>query len=499
MTAGRILVTGATGYIGGRLVHALEDAGFAVRAMARRPAYLPVGPRTEKVAGDMLQPETLPPALEGVETAFYLEHSMGSRGSFEEEDRTAARNFGEAARVAGVRKIVYLGGLGDPTATLSPHLKSRQETGDALRASGVPVIELRASIILGSGSLSFELIRSLVERLPIMICPTWVRVQAQPIAIDDVIAYLLGTLRLPGESRIFEIGGADRMSYGDIMLEYARARGLKRRLVFVPVLTPWLSSLWLGLTTPVYARVGRKLIESIRHPTVVTDDAARQTFDLRPMGVREAIDRAMRFEEHEFVRTRWSDAVSSASAHPAWGGVKFGSRLVDTRTVFVPVDRTRAFAPIRSIGGGRGWYYANALWRIRGFLDLLVGGVGLRRGRRDPEQLRVGDALDFWRVEAYESDRRLRLAAEMRVPGRAWLEMSAEADGDGSRYLQRAVYFPKGLAGRLYWWSIVPIHGIVFAGMANRITAEAEASRTGEPAPQPPLEPQPEPPGTRKM
>ena len=295
MTGGRILVTGATGYIGGRLVHALEESGATVRAMARRPAYLPVGPRTEKVAGDMLQPETLPPALAGVETAFYLVHSMGSRGNFEEEDRRAALNFAEAARAAGVRKIVYLGGLGDPTAELSPHLKSRQETGDALRASGVPVIELRASIILGSGSLSFELIRSLVERLPIMICPTWVRMQAQPIAIDDVIAYLLGTLRLPAESRIFEIGGADRMSYGDIMLEYARARGLRRRLIFVPVLTPWLSSLWLGLTTPVYARVGRKVIESIRHPTVVTDDAALRAFDVRPMGVRDAIDRAMRF------------------------------------------------------------------------------------------------------------------------------------------------------------------------------------------------------------
>jgi uncharacterized protein YbjT (DUF2867 family) len=473
MTGGRILVTGATGYIGGRLVHALEESGATVRAMARRPAYLPVGPRTEKVAGDMLQPETLPPALAGVETAFYLVHSMGSRGNFEEEDRRAALNFAEAARAAGVRKIVYLGGLGDPTAELSPHLKSRQETGDALRASGVPVIELRASIILGSGSLSFELIRSLVERLPIMICPTWVRMQAQPIAIDDVIAYLLGTLRLPAESRIFEIGGADRMSYGDIMLEYARARGLRRRLIFVPVLTPWLSSLWLGLTTPVYARVGRKLIESIRHPTVVTDDAALRAFDVRPMGVRDAIDRAMRFEENEFVRTRWSDAVSSATAHPAWGGVKFGSRLVDTRTAFVPVDRARAFSPIRCIGGARGWYYGNPLWRIRGFLDLLAGGVGLRRGRRDQEQLRVGDALDFWRVEAYEPDRRLRLAAEMRVPGRAWLEFEVSDVPGGSRITQTAIFDPIGLPGLLYWYSIYPLHGRIFGGMLRAIAARA--------------------------
>jgi uncharacterized protein YbjT (DUF2867 family) len=235
--------------------------------------------------------------VRGIDTAFYLVHSMGSRGSFDAADRQAARNFAAAAREAGVRKVVYLGGLGDSSQPLSPHLKSRHETGAVLRSTGVPVVELRASIILGSGSLSFELIRSLVERLPIMLCPTWVRVQAQPIAIDDVIAYLTGALNLPAENRIFEIGGADRMSYADLMMEYARARGLKRWLIFVPVLTPWLSSLWLGLTTPIYARVGRKLIESIRHPTVVTDDAALRTFAVRPMGVREAIARAMREKE----------------------------------------------------------------------------------------------------------------------------------------------------------------------------------------------------------
>jgi uncharacterized protein YbjT (DUF2867 family) len=471
--SGRILVTGATGYIGGRLVEALEQAGHPVRAMARRTEFLHVGAATEVVAGDCLRPETLPAAVQGVDTAFYLVHSMGSRGNFEDEDRRAAANFGAAARAAGVSRIVYLGGLADPGQPLSPHLKSRQETGEALRASGVPVIELRASIILGSGSLSFELIRSLVERLPVMICPTWVRMQAQPIAIDDVIAYLLGTLSLPAENRIFEIGGADRMSYGDIMLAYARARGLKRRLIFVPVLTPWLSSLWLGLTTPVYARVGRKLIESIRHPTVVTDDAARAAFDVRPMGVDDAIARAMRFEEGKFVRTRWSDAVSSGAAHPAWGGVPFGSRLVDTRKVFVPVSRAAAFAPIRRIGGASGWYYANGLWRLRGYLDLLTGGVGLRRGRRDPEQLRVGDALDFWRVEAYEPDRRLRLAAEMRVPGRAWLEFEVTDAPGGTEITQTAIFDPIGLPGLLYWYGIYPLHGRIFGGMLRAIAARA--------------------------
>ena len=474
---GRILITGATGYIGGRLADALAQAGHRVRAMARRPGYLQAGPAIETVAGDCLKPDTLASALESIETAYYLVHSMGSRGDFAEDDRRAARNFGEAARAAGVRRIIYLGGLGDHSQALSPHLKSRQETGETLRAAGVPVIELRASIILGSGSLSFELIRSLVERLPIMICPTWVRMQAQPIAIEDVIAYLTGALTLPAESRIFEIGGADRMSYGDIMLEYARARGLKRRLIFVPVLTPWLSSLWLGLTTPLYARVGRKLIESIRHPTVVTDPAALTAFDVRPMGVREAIERAMRFEEREFVVTRWSDAVSSGARHRTWGGVTFGSRLADVRKMFVPVSRPRAFAPVRRIGGSNGWYYANALWRIRGHLDLLAGGVGLRRGRRDPEHLRIGDALDFWRVEAYEPDRRLRLAAEMRVPGRAWLEFEVTDAEGGSEITQTAVFDPIGLPGFLYWYSIYPLHGWIFGGMLRAIAARAGRER----------------------
>jgi uncharacterized protein YbjT (DUF2867 family) len=478
----RILVTGATGYVGGRLVEALERDGFAVRCMARRPEYLAarVGAGTEVVAGDCLKPDTLRAALDGVATAFYLVHSMGSAGDFEEEDRLAASNFGQAARAAGVRKIVYLGGLGDPGPALSPHLQSRQETGEVLRQSGVPVIELRASIVLGSGSLSFELIRSLVERLPIMLCPKWVGVLAQPIAIEDVIAYLVGTLALPEESRIFEIGGADRVSYAGIMLEYARQRGLGRRLVFVPVLTPWLSSLWLGLTTPVYARVGRKLIESIRHPTVVNDPAALVAFAVRPMGLRPAIERAIRNEDREFASTRWSDPISSGSTHRTWGGVRFGSRLVDARSVVVPVDRAAAFAPIRQIGGARGWYYANGLWRIRGFLDLLVGGVGLRRGRANPDHLRVGDALDFWRVEAYEPDRRLRLVAEMKLPGRAWLEFDVSDGPGGSTITQTAIFEPVGLRGLLYWYGIYPLHTLVFGGMLRAIAWRASNGPAGE-------------------
>ncbi len=470
----RILVTGATGYVGGRLLEALEQAGHVVRCMARRPEFLGarVGPSTSVVEGDCLDASTLGPALEGIETAFYLVHSMGTRQDFEEQDRRAALNFGTAAKQAGVRRIVYLGGLGESSEDLSRHLRSRHETGDVLRSAGVPVIEFRASIVLGSGSLSFELIRALVERLPVMICPRWVQVKAQPIHIQDVVDYLMASLDLPdGLSQVYEIGGQDQVSYGQIMQEYARQRGLRRYMIPVPVLTPYLSSLWLGLTTPVYARVGRKLISSIKNPTIVRDDAAQRAFAIRPVGLREAIQRAMRNEDRRIAATRWSDAISSGRAPQSWGGVKFGGRLFDARSCRVAASPRAAFTPIRRIGGDVGWYYADWLWRIRGFVDLLLGGVGLRRGRRDAEKLQVGDALDFWRVEAYEPDRRLRLWAEMKVPGRAWLEFEVEGDGAGGAVIhQTAVFDPVGLSGLLYWYGIYPLHARVFAGMLRGIS-----------------------------
>jgi len=480
-----VLVTGATGYVGGRLRQALEERGWPVRCMARRPEYLRsrVGPQTEVVGADCLDRSTLAPALRGVHTAYYLVHSMGSpTGDFEERDRTAARNFAEAAREAGVRRIVYLGGLAASRAPLSPHLRSRLETGELLRSTGVPVVELRASIILGSGSLSFELIRALVERLPIMLCPRWVWTLAQPIAIEDVIAYLLAVLDLPEEtSDIFEIGGTDRVSYGDIMREYARQRGLRRWLIAVPVLTPRLSSLWLGLTTPVYARVGRKLVESLRNPSIVEDDRALRVFPIRPMGLRQAIERALANEDRELAATRWSDAMSAAGAPRSWGGVVFGTRIVDSRAVRVSVPPAQAFAPIRRIGGQVGWYYANWLWRLRGLLDLLVGGPGLRRGRRDPEDLAVGDAVDFWRVEVWDPPRRLRMMAEMRLPGRAWLEFEVTPDAEGAVIRQTAIFDPVGLGGLLYWYGIYPLHARVFAGMLRGI-ARAAARNAPSPA-----------------
>src|SRR5581483_4475353 len=361
----------------------------------------------------------------GVEVAYYLVHSMGSRGAFAEADRAAAENFARAAAAAGVRRIVYLGGLGDEHAALSPHLRSRHEVGRILRANHPEVIEFRASIVIGSGSLSFEMVRALVERVPIMVMPRWVDVPAQPIAIEDLLGYLVAALDVGGvggQSPVYEIGGAERVSYAEIMREYARQRGLRRVMIRVPVLTPGLSSLWLGLVTPLYARVGRKLIDSIRHPTVVRDDAASRVFGIRPRGLREAVAIALRQEEVRGVATRWSDALSSADVRAPARDTRFRRRRVDARSVRVSFPPAAAFAPIRRIGGATGWYFADWLWSLRGWLDLLVGGAGMRRGRPDPERLRVGDTLDCWRVEAFEPDRRLLLTAEMRLPGRAWLE-----------------------------------------------------------------------------
>jgi uncharacterized protein YbjT (DUF2867 family) len=405
---------------------------------------------------------------------------MGSTGSFEEADRRGAEHFGRAARDAGVRRIVYLGGLGESDPSLSAHLRSRHEVGDVLRLSGVPVIELRASIVIGSGSLSFEMVRALVERLPVMVTPRWVAVPAQPIAIDDVLAYLVAALDVDvAGNPVYEIGGADRVSYGDLMREYARQRGLRRVMIPVPVLTPRLSSLWLGLVTPLYARVGRKLVESMRHPTVVRDDTAARVFGIRPRGLRDAIASALRNEDCAHAATRWSDALSAAGPVPQWGGVRFGGRLVDSRLARVAVPPAAAFASIRRIGGATGWYYADWLWRLRGFLDLLGGGIGMRRGRADPEALHVGDAVDCWRVEALEPDRRLRLRAEMRLPGRAWLDFEVTPAGGGATIRQTAVFDPVGLAGLAYWYGVWPLHRLVFAGMLRNLARAAEAAAPG--------------------
>jgi lipocalin/uncharacterized protein YbjT (DUF2867 family)/ligand-binding SRPBCC domain-containing protein len=430
----------------------LEEGGCAVRCLARQPERVAAErPATEVVPGDCLDEASLDAAMQGVDQAYYLVHSMESGAGFAALDREAAVNFGRAAARAGVRRIIYLGGLGDGADALSTHLKSRAETGDALRISGVPVVEFRASIVIGAGSLPFEMIRALVERLPAMICPTWVDTYTQPIAIDDVLAYLRAALDLPdGRAAVFEIGGPEVVSYGEMMREYARLRGLRRLLLPVPVLTPRLSGLWLGLVTPAQARVGRALVEGLRNPTVVRSFAAHETFAIRPMTLREAFVRAI---------------DENGSAH----------FKTDSRMTVVDAPPAQAFAPIRRIGGATGWYFANPLWRLRGWIDRGLGGVVMSRDRRDPDNCVVGDIIDGWRVEAYEPERLLRLSAGLTLPGRGWLEFRVDPLDGGARSLirQTATFDPRGIAGRLYWYGVLPLHALVFRGLLRRIAQRA--------------------------
>lgn len=478
-----ILLTGVTGYVGGRLLPLLEKKDYSLLCLVREPIQIQerFDPRTKIFKGDVLDKASIIQAMKGVDIAFYLIHSMRADKNFAEQDRLAAINFAQAASECNVKRIIYLGGLGDSHQNLSSHLQSRQEVGFYLRenAKGVQVIEFRASIIIGSGSLSFELIRSLCERLPVMLTPKWIWTMAQPIAIDDVLTYLCKAIEIDiSGNRIFEIGGKDQMSYGDIMLEYIRQRKLKRWLIPVPVLTPWLSSLWLGLVTPIYARIGRKIIESIRFPTVVEDRQAEDLFQVHPIGVKEAIVAALSNEDREFAQTHWLDSLSAGGSQPNWKEVKFGNRIIDSYSLEVKASPEEAFTPIRRIGGRTGWYYGNSLWHIRGWLDLILGGVGLRRGRRHPEHLRVGDFLDFWRVEAIEPNQHLLLKAEMKLPGRAWLEFKIEPTSQGSIIHQRAIFDPLGVGGLLYWYILYPIHHWMFKGILNQIAREAEKMKS---------------------
>ncbi len=478
-----ILLTGATGYVGGRLLAALERKGAVVRCLVRRPEFLRgrVAPETEVVRGDVFDTASLAAALAGVHTAYYLVHSLAGRGSFAENDRLAARNFADAARVARVRRIIYLGGLGEGS-DLSEHLASRQEVGEILRASGVPTTEFRASIIIGSGSLSYEMVRALVQKLPVMTTPQWVRSLAQPIAIEDVIGYLLGALDRDGaENRIFEIGGADVISYEGIMREYARLRRLKRIIIPVPLLSPWLSSLWLAFVTPLYFRVGRRLIEGVRNATVVTDRTALEVFPVRPMGIRTALERALANEDADFASTRWCDALASRSLTDHFGGIRFGSRLLESQEAEVACPAEQVFRSICRLGGSRGWYAFTWLWSLRGLIDQLLGGVGSRRGRPDSRSLAVGDTVGFLRVEALEPDSLLRLYAEMKMPGRAWLQYEVREDRGTSIVRQTALFDPIGLSGLVYWFGLYPVHRIVFRSMLRGIiddALQADGSRT---------------------
>jgi uncharacterized protein YbjT (DUF2867 family) len=483
------LVTGATGYIGGRLVPELLGAGHRVRCLARAPEKLrdhPWAGDAEVVRGDVTDTASLASAMRGIDVAYYLVHALGTGRNFEETDRRAARTFAEAARAAGVRRLVYLGGLTPrdvPERDLSPHLRSRTEVGRILLGSGVPTTVLRAAIVIGSGSASFEMLRYLTERLPLMVTPSWVRTRIQPVAVRDVLRALVGSAGMPDDvNRAFDVGGPDVLTYRDMMARYAVVAGLPRRVVVpVPVLTPRLSSHWVGLVTPVPAAIARPLTESLRHEVVCREhDIARYVPDPpgHPIGFDEAVRLALRHVRDARVATRWSSAsVPGAPSDPLptdpdWAG---GSLYTDRRERIVDASPEALWRVIEGIGGENGWYSFPLAWALRGWLDRLAGGVGLRRGRRDAQRLRVGDSLDFWRVEEIEPGRLLRLRAEMRLPGLAWLEMRAEPDGEGrTRYRQRALFHPHGLLGQAYWWGVSPFHAVVFGGMARNIARAAE-------------------------
>nr|WSS65746.1 SDR family oxidoreductase [Streptomyces sp. NBC_01177] len=490
----RCLVTGATGYIGGRLVPELLEAGHRVRCLARTPEKLrdlPWAGRVEVAKGDVTDAESLGAAMRDIDVAYYLVHALTSGAGFERTDREAARVFGEQAEAAGVRRIVYLGGLtpaGVPEQELSAHLRSRSEVGRILLDSAVPTTALRAAVIIGSGSASFEMLRYLTERLPVMVTPSWVSTRIQPIAVRDVLRYLVGSARMPAEvNRTFDIGGPDVMTYRTMMQKYAEVAGLPHRVILpVPMLSPGLSSHWVGLVTPVPASIARPLAESLRYEVVCHEHDIADHVPHgpgQPFPFATALSLALQRVREARVTTRWSSASTPGipsdplPTDPDWAG---GSLYTDVRERDVDASPEALWRVVEGIGGENGWYSLPPAWAVRGWLDRLVGGVGLRRGRRDAQRLRVGDSLDFWRVEEIEPGRLLRLRAEMRLPGLAWLEMYVEKrEGGGSRYRQRAVFHPSGLLGHAYWWSVSPFHAVVFGGMARNIALATGRGPTG--------------------
>jgi uncharacterized protein YbjT (DUF2867 family) len=488
-----VLVTGATGYIGGRLVPRLLEAGYRVRVLVRDRARLtdvPWAARVEVAEGDLANRSAVDAAVSGVDVLYYLVHSMTGHGSFERLDSDAARNVADAASAAHVHRIVYLGGL-HPAGALSPHLRSRAEVGRILLASGVPTIALQAGVVIGSGSASFEMIRHLTDVLPYMPAPRWVRNFIQPIAIRDVLYYLVESARLPAEiNRAFDIGGPDVLRYGQMMNGYAVEAGLKQRpIAALPVLTPWLASQWVNLVTPIPRSLAVPLIASLQYDAVVQEHDIDAVIP-RPAGgltgYRRAVRLALAKVRDGQVETSWQNASVLGSpsnplpSDPEWTG---HTVFTDVREKASGAEVAQVWTVIEGIGGDNGWYSFPLAWAVRGWMDKLVGGVGLRRGRLSATRLNTGDALDFWRVERIDRGRFLRLRAEMKLPGEAWLELSvAPGAAGGSVYRQRAIFFPKGLGGRLYWFSILPFHGVIFAGMAARITEAAgrlESARLG--------------------
>ena len=491
----RCLVTGATGYIGGRLAPRLVAAGHRVRCLSRdanRLAGVPWAGDVEVVEGDLSDPATLPAAFEDVDVAYFLMHSLG-RADFERRDREAARNFAAAAEKAGVRRIVYLGGPQPPEAgTQSAHLRSRAEVAQVLLDCAVPAVVLRAPVIIGSGSASFEMLRYLTERLPVMVCPRWVRNRIQPIAVRDVLRYLIACAGLPAEvNRGFDIGGRDVLTYREMMRRYARVAGLRPRLILpLRPLTPRLSAHWVGAVTPVPNRIAKPLVESLMHEAIAHEhDIAEYVPDDALLGFDESVRLALRKVRDADVETRWSTtaAAEPLPSDPEWSG---GTVHTDERTVRVDAPAEALWRVVEGVGGTNGWYSPDLAWRARALLDRLAGGVGMRRGRPDPRHLRSGEAVDFWRVAEVVPGELLRLRAEMRLPGRAWLEFRVRPDGPGRSVLvQRNVFLPRGLAGQLYWTAILPFHAPLVATMARNIARAATSLPRGTADPAQPASP----------
>jgi uncharacterized protein YbjT (DUF2867 family) len=479
------LVTGATGYIGGRLIRELLLTGYRVRVLARGAERLRDHEwinSVEVIDGDARDPKALAAALAGVDVAYYLLHALMSSTNFEQEENLTAELFAAAAKSNNVKRIVYLGGLAPAHQELSDHLRSRVETGRILHDSGVPTIELRAGVVIGSGSASFEMLRYLTERLPAMITPKWVNTRIQPIAVRDVLRYLVGSAAIDSSiSDAYDIGGPDVFTYVQMMQAYAKAAGLRKRIIVpVPVLTPNLSSGWVGLVTPVPLTLARRLVESLKNEVICKDDRIRSLIPDPPQGLtnfHDAVELALTRIKEADVATRWTNASTPGApsealpTDPDWAG---GTLYSDIREVQSSATPAQLWKFVEGIGGDHGYYTATFAWELRGFLDRIVGGAGLRRGRRDAEHLREGDALDFWRVEALERPKLLRLRAEMKLPGLAWLEFVIEPTATGSKLIQRALFVPKGLFGHAYWWSISPLHGFVFPGMAKHLVQAAE-------------------------
>ncbi|OUZ10515.1 NAD(P)-dependent oxidoreductase [Aeromicrobium sp. PE09-221] len=482
----RSLVTGATGYIGGRLVPQLLDAGHDVRVLVRDEAKAQArewSGRVEIAQGDATAADDVRRALQGVDVAYYLLHSIGTGGGFAEQEQQIAQTFADAAQDAGVRRIVYLSGMVPKDEELSEHLRSRTQVAQTLLDSGVPTAVLQAGVVIGSGSASFEMLRYLTERLPVMVTPRWVHTRIQPIAVRDVLRYLTESADLPDDiNRRFDIGGPDVLTYLEMMQRYAHVAELPRRRVLpVPVLSPWWSSHWVGLVTPVPAALARPLVESLRNTVVASEHDIAEYIPDPPeglVGFDRSVELALTRIRDLDVPTRWSSAATAGApseplpSDPDWSG---GTLYTDERTREVYASPEHLWQVIDGIGGDNGWYSWPLAWEIRGLVDRFIGGPGLRRGRRDSARMRVGDAVDFWRVEETDGYAFVRLRAEMKLPGLAWLEMRVgQADGGTTTFHHRAIFHPKGLLGHLYWWSIYPFHGIVFGGMQRNIAQAAE-------------------------